>query len=994
MPTFAGRLSARFLTSAVTALTLLIHAGSTAVRAQDPGPAPAWPEITRESRPWTRWWWHGSAVDEANLTEELEEMNRVGLGGVEITPIYGVYGAEDRFIDYLTPRWMEVFTHTLEEAERLDLGVDVATGNGWPFGGPWVTREEASRYLAHRTYHLEGGGRLEEPISLRQEPLLRAVGNQIYESYGGILGVPGQPPQGSAEQPLLRPGADEIDISDLTDPVASNDSLQALALEQVRFPRELPLDRVVAYSEAGKRVDLTGQVDDEGRLQWTAPAGSWRIYALFNGWHGKQVERAGPGGEGDVIDHFSDDALEHYLARFDEAFSGYDISSLRGFFNDSYEVDDAAGEANWTPALLEEFRERRGYDLADHLPALLEGANPDTAARVLSDYRRTIAELLLEEFTEEWRDWAEDNDAIIRNQAHGSPGNILDLYAASDIPETEGTEIQRIKFASSAAHVGGKPLTAAEAATWLGEHFTSTLADVRRALDRYLLGGVNHIVYHGTAYSPDDASWPGWLFYAAVHFNPQNPWWQDFAALNHYVGRSQAFLQAGSPDEDLLLYFPISDWYAHREGDALLQHFNGMPGGEIAEAHRFVMGAERLHERGYGYDFVSDAQLQELDLEEGVLEAEGGRYRALILPRARYIPLETMEHVLELAQEGATVIAYGGLPEDVSGLAELDGRRARLREILASIQPRQVDGGVRVATVGEGWVLVGDDLDALLAHAGVRREPMTDRGLEFIRRAHEDGTTYFVANWSDEALDGWVPLASSGASAALYDAMTGESGYARLRHTDQGVEVYLQMQPGETRIVRLYDADRTGQPWRYLRPSGSSVTLDGDWTLRFVAGGPSLPSERRLTSLGSWTELEGEELDRFSGSATYSLEFERPVGQADAYILELGEVHQSVRVSLNGGSLATLIGPAFRLEIPAELMRERNRLDITVTNLMANRIADLDRRGLFWKRFYNVNFPARLQENRGENGLFDASEWEPRPSGLLGPVTLTPATEL
>ena len=159
--------------------------------------APAWPEVSREARPWTRWWWHGSAVDEANLTRELEEMRGAGLGGVEITPIYGVAGAEDQFIDYLTPRWLDVFEHTLREAERVDLGVDIATGNGWPFGGPWVARDDASRYLAHRSFRLRGGERVQEPIRLRQEPLLRAVGNQIYETYGEILSVPGQPAQGT-----------------------------------------------------------------------------------------------------------------------------------------------------------------------------------------------------------------------------------------------------------------------------------------------------------------------------------------------------------------------------------------------------------------------------------------------------------------------------------------------------------------------------------------------------------------------------------------------------------------------------------------------------------------------------------------------------------------------------------------------------------------------------------------------------------------------------
>jgi hypothetical protein len=60
---------------------------------------------------------------------------------------------------------------------------------------------------------------------------------------------------------------------------------------------------------------------------------------------------------------------------------------------------------------------------------------------------------------------------------------------------------------------------------------------------------------------------------------------------------------------------------------------------------------------------------------------------------------------------------------------------------------------------------------------------------------------------------------------------------------------------------------------------------------------------------------------------------------------------------------------------------------------MMNRIADLDRRKVFWKKFYNVNFPARLAENR-KNGLFDAASMPVRSSGLLGPVRLIPIQKI
>ena len=96
------------------------------------------PEVSA-ARPWTRWWWPGSAVDKESLTSQLEELARVGVGGVEITPIYGAQGYEDRYIDFLTPKWVDMLEHVGREAKRFGLGVDMATGTGWPFGGPWIS---------------------------------------------------------------------------------------------------------------------------------------------------------------------------------------------------------------------------------------------------------------------------------------------------------------------------------------------------------------------------------------------------------------------------------------------------------------------------------------------------------------------------------------------------------------------------------------------------------------------------------------------------------------------------------------------------------------------------------------------------------------------------------------------------------------------------------------------------------------------------------------
>ena len=935
-----------------------------------------WPPVTNVQRPWTRWWWQGSAVDERGLTASLEAFRDAGLGGVEITPIYGVAGCEDRFVPYLSPEWMALLEHTLAEAGRLGLGVDLATGTGWPFGGPSVSDETAAKNITVKTYRLRGGERLLQTVRHVQEPLVRAVGNRLPQRTG------------AAPHPMQEAGRGPISVDALIEPVTANANLQALALEQVRFTRPLPLQALVAYSDAGEARILTDRVGDDCRLDWTAPEGDWTLYAVFQGWHGKMVERAAPGGEGYVIDHFSSAAVRDYLSSLTAAFEGRDASGVRAFFNDSYEVDDALGEAGWTTGFFDEFATRRGYDLRLHLPALFGEGEGETGRCVLSDYRQTLSDLLLEDFTMPWREWARGCGAMTRNQAHGSPADILDLYAASDIPETEGNEILDFKFASSAAHVAGRPLASAEAATWLNEHFLSSLADVKRETDLYFLGGVNHIVYHGTAYSPQDAPWPGWLFYAAVHFQPANPMWRDFGALNRYVTRTQSVLQRGLPDNEVLLYLPIFDRYAER-GRSLLAHFDGIAqfAGTAAAKDAAV-----LLERGYTFDFISDRQVLKLQAAGREVRTGGAGYRALVVPEAKLMPAETLEKLVGFAEAGAFVIFHRALPADVPGLGRLAERRDRFRSAMQRLEFRGMSArGLKTATVGSGTALLGDSLEALLELADVRRERMVDAGLRFVRRSRDGGRDYFIVNGGGRPVDGWVPLGRPLAAAALFDAMTGETGLAKLRACGTGgAEIRLQLQPGESILVHGYSDAIQGPPFRTYGSAGAPRELQGTWRLEFVEGGPDLPAPVPLRRLGSWTELGGGVVRAFSGTALYTLTFPRPKGRATHWRLDLGEVHESAVVRLNGRDLGTRIGPSFELVIDHSLFRKRNELEVTVSNLMANRIAAMDRSGEPWKRFYNVNFPPRLAENRGGDGLFDASGWKPRLSGLMGPVTLTP----
>ncbi|MDP4151082.1 MAG: glycosyl hydrolase [Bacteroidota bacterium] len=944
--------------------------------AQDSPPfAPlAWPSISAQTRPWTRWWWMGNAVDTAGLRISMEQYRAAGLGGLELTPIYGVKGYEDHFVDYLSPAWMHLFSFTLGEARRLGMGLDMSTGTGWPFGGgPLIDSTYACKELFFKTWILKGDESLADTVSYIQQPLVHTDG-------------------------FPKPTIDE-----LIQPIFANTNRQALALFQVRFPQPLPLQTLMAYSDKGDVIDLTSRVNASGRLQWTAPSGSWSLYALFQGAHGKMVERAAPGAEGNVIDHFSSSALKKYLSRFDTAFAGHDLSGLRAFFNDSYEVDDARGQSDWTPGFLDLFLQYRGYDLRQHLPALFGKDSPANNDRVLCDYRETISDLLLDKFTRAWRAWARQKGAVIRDQAHGSPANILDLYAASDIPETEGSEPLRFKFATSAAHVTGKRLASSESVTWLNEHFLSSLGDVKTALDNDLLGGVNHIFYHGTAWSPPGDPWPGWLFYASVHFTPNDPSWREFSTLNQYVARSQSFLQQGSSDNDLLLYYPLYDSWSDR-GRELLKHYDRMD--PEFNGTGFKACAEWMQTHGYAFDYISDRQVRQTlpaapqpntapRPNAAAIETSGAAlYQTLLLPACQYISNEAMASLLRLADSGCTILVLHRLPSGPPGW-DGDGHRARVFDNLISalrFVPTIIEG-IQRAPVGKGAFVMGDSLPALLTYVNLRQEAIVKDSLQFVRRRYSAGNYYFIVNRSTHPWAGYVQLAAGFLYATIFDPMNGRSGLANSRQSGLGGrEVYLQLDPGESVIVvtSRHAMPRDLPQYDYYRATGPATPVNGEWQLEFAEGGPRLPAPAKLTQLQSWTALQGQEVKDFSGTGSYSINFQKPRGNARAWLLDLGKVDVTAQVFMNGTLIATLIGPGYRVTIPAEMLHQQNRLEVRVSNLMANRIAYMDRNGIPWKKFYNTNFPPHRRENRGANGLFDASKWAPLDSGLSGPVTITP----
>ena len=899
----------------------------------------AWPEITRESKPWTRWWWMGSDVDSVNLSFNLESLALTGIGGVEITPIYGVKGRENHYIKYLSPEWMNMLAFTRAEASRLNMGVDMNTGTGWPFGGPEVTIEDAATKAIFQKYELKGGQRLEEPVvvkDLKQKDIAKLV-------------------------------------------------------------------KLMAYSSKGKPVDITGNVSADGKLNWTAPkGGDFELIALFIGKTLQKVKRAAPGGEGYVMNHFDKDAVMRYFGKYDKAFAQNNTPSPDNFFNDSYEVYGA----DWTSGLLEQFEKRRGYRLQDYFPELLADGATDISKRVISDYRETIGDLLKENFTQPWTEWAHSHHSGTKNQAHGSPANLLDLYAAVDIPECESFGITDfdipylrkdsiskkndgdptvLKYASSAAHITGKKYTSSETFTWLTEHFRTSLSQCKPEIDQMFTSGVNRVYFHGSTYSPKDAIWPGWKFYASIDMSHTNPYWHDASIFFNYIARTQSFLQAGKPDNDFLLYLPMYDIWDEQRGNYFTAFsIHGMR----EQLPKFCEAVEEITGYGYELDYISDYYLQNTIVENGLLKTTGGvNYKALILPAVHLIPLETMEQIKKLTEQGATVIFMDRYPSDVPGLSRLDEKRNLFTGLMKQF-PQNDFKKVSVNKSGKGTIITGNDYGEILSKSGVNEESfVSGLGGQLIRRSHETGHCYFFSMLKNNPVDEWVSLGVKAASAMFFDPMTGRKGQATLRENNGKTEVYMQLKPGESIILKTFENKIINtQRWIYYRPTGKEIELKDNWTLSFPESEPAVKDTFKLSSLVSWTDLNNDDLKRNMATACYKIKFNFKKEPGNEYRLCLGDVRESVRIKVNGKDAGTLVAVPFETNIGSFLNDGENTIEVYVTNLPANRIADYDRRGVEWRIFNEINFVGITYQNT----KFDI--WGIVPSGLLGPVRIQEIT--
>lgn len=708
-----------------------------------------------------------------------------------------------------------------------------------------------------------------------------------------------------------------------------------------------------------------------GATRMNVPPDAYELAWYIVSRTGQQVKRPAVDGNGFVLDHFSHQAVADHLHNVaDKLLAAFGNQPPYSVFSDSLEVYGA----DWTPGFLQEFRKHRGYDLLPYLPDLFTPTPDAQALAVRHDWGVTLTELIDQNYLSQITAWAHAHHTLFRSQTYGSPAVSLSSNSLVDLPEGEGPQWRRFSFtrwATSASHVYGRPITSSETWTWLhSPAFRATPLDMKQEADRFFLQGINQLMGHGWPYSPPSAGGPGWRFYAAGAFNTHNPWWIVMPDVTRYLQRVSWALRQGKPANQVAIYLPEDDaWAAFTPGRVAMTDV--MP--------RWITPAltQAVEDAGYNFDYIDAA----------AIAARGIHYPVLILPNVDRISPDTLARIAQYIREGGKVIAVGRVPAHAPGLVNYKAITSQVEQAARAM----FDSADKNARMVADAAQLADALHALVL-PDMRLTPAANQ-VGFIRRSLPHADLYFIANTGNTPVRAKVHLGSKYSSG---EWLNPDTGAIRAARSENG-QFSLALAPYGSAFLLLHADSATGAPEQTATSHEMLIAdLSKSWRVSFGDA-----KKETMPQLVSWTR--NEKTRYYSGVAIYSKTFDLPAGaNHDAQlILSFGKgapvalptgrtdeshtqawfdppIRAAAVVYVNGKRAGSLWHPPYELEITALLKPGQNRIDIHVANTAINELAgqSMPNYRLLWARYGRRFVPQ------------DMDHLKPIPSGLLGEVEL------
>lgn len=822
------------------------------------------------TRPFVRWWWNGDKVEKNELVRELRLLNEIGIGGVEINPISFPSTGDDlgiKSLVWLSDPWIEMLQVTFDEAKRLGMTCDLIVGSGWPFGSERLQGNERAQVVAINAEKLEG------PTTYESSRF------NIFKA--------------------IDPG--------VTVPNPSR-TFEILSLKLVPEPMS-GLDEVIDLSD--KRNDEIISVD--------IPAGKFVLYALVKVNSFAGVINGAPGAAGHILNHMNREAVKKYLYRMSDTIqvkTGPLSNHLRSLFTDSMELEGC----NWTDDIVEEFKNRRGYDLMPYLPftmfkvgrlgavvddkygAIKTPEFTEIINRVRFDFELTKAELLHERFTETYLMWCKDLNVKSRAQAYGRGFLPLESSIGYDIPEGESWTTNWLKhrpgeempdddyrrgraytminkFVSSAAHLSGKRIVSCEEMTNTYTVFNATLEQLKIGSDQSIISGITHSVLEGFNYSPPEAPFPGWVQYGS-YYNENNNLWPYFKYFTDYKARLSAVFTNADMFTDMAVMPATYDLW----GEMGVQTD---PFPEKLNVPYTSLIWESIHKNGGGADYTSEIIINKSTVKNGKLCYGPKAYSTLFLVEITSINPETIAKLYDFVVSGGRIFCIEKFPEKSPGFSNYKEKESQVKQCVDKLK-----------TFTDRFILV--------------KKPEDNRFLEWYReimlKYHiphyvdiENPNRFFMQNRyvTDDNINIFFFVNSSKNNAHstplyfpkellkghypwIWDAESGD-GYRINLH---GNAFQMELGPAESRLI-VFSREKNGRQWAPPPTAGKEIiSLNKEWVTEFHH---SREGWSKVVKMNELKDLKDTEFVNFTGTVIYRNQFETDSIQTT--YLNLGTVY-------------------------------------------------------------------------------------------------------
>lgn len=953
-------------------------------------------------RPKTRWWVPGSHMTKDEIEQEIKSMAQAGFGGAEVVPV-ATGGEGGDSIDWGTDEWNEMIKHMLQAAGKYDFTIDFTMTPAWPLALPTITDVDDPSQGAQ----MEADGAHVEGIT-KDSP------------YSGPVPVAAELDEGTPE--LLAVTVAKYSDKETSTLDYSSARILEIGTEVVKSG-DGPTDYTVSFAPedegeyvlfgwwqhpSGNQKYGSYQLDHFGRAGSQALINYWETNLLP--YYGEDFENA----SALFIDSLEFEThLDWTVGLLDEfeAAKQYDLSAYLPAVYDT----DSKGNYSGDPKPDFQFdkqNEELKNDYKDlltqlyiknHLQPLSEFCKEHgVALRYQTSYGKSLElaqTAMYVDIPETETLYGKDIIDFYRLQSGAAHLTDKKIYSIEASPE-QNISIDLGSFVYTMSRGNGEDGAGNYQQTWEDQ-----LWHVQRAM----AGGVNQIVFHGYSYNGQydgegnengfvaGTTWPGFEGFGQSSWS--NSWgerlpsWQHARDYTDYIARNQYVLRQGTPKVDVAVY-----------------HHSYWENIDFSGADKVYKDGGALGNNGYTYEFVSPSalSLENAAVSNGRLDPDGPAYKALVFDRQSAVPSETAEQLIAYAQSGFPIVFVGGLPDQDAYSQGAD--------IASKMDTLQSFPSVKVV---ENTDQVVDALKELGVEPDVRFDQ--PQNLLSVHRETQNADLYYLYNEGNADsypaakqiadVSAKITLQGSG-KPYLLNTWTGEitpiAGYTSQNGT---VTIDVVLGGNDTMVVALaQDGWAQGSPavsrhavegelqTEYAR-DGSLIAksfaagrygigLDNGETVFVEAGQVPQPVELSAWNLSveswtagdtpaetaktrieagavdglvPWTSISG--LENVSGIGTYTAVFDLEKGWREGVgaVIELGDVVDTYRITVNGSALTTNQIDT-TLDIGPWLHAGSNTISVEVASTLLNAV---------------------LASNPSDTR-------KPDEYGLLSPVTLTP----